>query len=99
MPTSIFVCRYLPRRITEFIDSVGHCFLGDSTADWAETSATRAVAVETSAYAIMGYLCLGDKKGASPIVTWLNAQRGLGGGFVSTQVAQNETSVLLTSGV
>jgi hypothetical protein len=59
--------------------------LHSSTADWSATSPTGAVAVETSAYALLGFVCNGDLKTASLISNWLNAQRGLGGGFVSTQ--------------
>ena len=64
--------------------------IGTSSVDWVETSPTRAVAVETSAYALLGFICIDDLQSAYLIANWLNTQRRLGGGFVSTQVSVDE---------
>uniref|UniRef100_A0A183BVF1 TEP1-F n=1 Tax=Globodera pallida TaxID=36090 RepID=A0A183BVF1_GLOPA len=41
--------------------------------------------IEMSAYALLTYMLLDDKKHAAPIVRWLTAQRNSLGGFSSTQ--------------
>ena len=63
-------------------------FLVHKTADWVSRSPTKAVSIETAAYAVLAFICMGDMTSASSVVNWLNAQRGLGGGFVSTQVQE-----------
>ncbi|XP_077987221.1 A.superbus venom factor 1-like [Glandiceps talaboti] len=44
-----------------------------------------AIAVETTAYALLTQLKLDDIEYANPIVVWLTTQRNANGGFVSTQ--------------
>ena len=46
----------------------------------------RALAVETTGYALLAQLTLGDLNYSGAIVTWLVAQRTNHGAFVSTQV-------------
>jgi hypothetical protein len=53
--------------------------------DWIAISSSRAAAIETAAYALLGFLCNNDLSYATSIARWLNSQRSLGGGFVSTQ--------------
>lgn len=63
-------------------------FAGYTRADWVATSSTKAVAVETAAYALLGYTCLDDLHNASFIVNWLNAQTGFGESYFFSQVDQ-----------
>ncbi|CAH1241049.1 C3 [Branchiostoma lanceolatum] len=44
-----------------------------------------AIAVETTAYALLTQMHLGDVQYSNPIVVWLTLQRNSAGGFVSTQ--------------
>eukprot|EP00118_Oscarella_pearsei_P000066 m.4121 g.4121 ORF g.4121 m.4121 type:complete len:1787 (+) comp10246_c0_seq1:161-5521(+) len=44
-----------------------------------------AISVETTAYALCGYVAAGDSAKAGPIAKWLNSVRNSGGAFVSTQ--------------
>ncbi|XP_078580350.1 complement C3-like [Branchiostoma floridae x Branchiostoma japonicum] len=44
-----------------------------------------AIAVETTAYALLTQMHLGDIQYSNPIVVWLTLQRNSAGGFVSTQ--------------
>ncbi|XP_039912840.1 complement C4-like isoform X2 [Hirundo rustica] len=44
-----------------------------------------AISVETTAYALLQTLLLGDMEYATPIATWLTERRNYGGGYCSTQ--------------
>ncbi|XP_019632208.1 PREDICTED: ophiophagus venom factor-like [Branchiostoma belcheri] len=59
--------------------------LGGGQQPYWYTRKPSAIAVETTAYALLTQMHIGDVQYSNPIVVWLTQQRNSAGGFVSTQ--------------
>ncbi|NXW58611.1 CO5 protein, partial [Eurystomus gularis] len=64
------------------------------TVDQHTPSSATARMVETTAYALLTTLLVGDKNYANPIIRWLSEQQRYGGGFYSTQDTINALEAL-----